>query len=44
MGLLPLSKRFSEALPVTDCCTETDNTEDLMLLTEILDSRASLEV
>jgi len=44
MGLLPLSKRFGEALPVMDCCTETDSTEDLMLLTGILDSRAPFEV
>ena len=44
MGLLPSSKRFGEALPVMDCCTETDSTEDVMLLTEILDSKAPLVV
>lgn len=44
MGLLPLSKRFGEALPVMDCCTETDSTEDLRLWTEVLGSRAPFEV
>jgi len=44
MGILPLSKRFGEALSVMDCCTETDSTEDLMLWTEILDSRAPFEL
>ena len=44
MGLLPLSKRFGEALLVMDCCTETDSTEDLRLWTEVLDFRAPFEV
>lgn len=42
VDLLLLSECFVVAPPVMDCCTETDSTEDLRLLTEVLDSRACL--
>lgn len=42
VGLLLLSECFVVTPPVIDCCTETDSTEDLRLLTEVLDSRPCL--
>jgi hypothetical protein len=42
VDLLLLSECFVVAPPVMECCTETDSTEDLRLLTEVLDSRACL--
>jgi hypothetical protein len=40
--LLLLSECFSVEPPIMECFTETDSTEDLRLLTEVLDSRACL--
>lgn len=42
VDLLLLSECFVVEPPVMECLTETDSTEDLWLLTEVLDSRACL--